>query len=271
MYLTSQHTILPSARYRIVAGLLVSSLILGGAAMATPLSVEWAYPAWATPSKPFKGEARLEVPADAKVYLHYAKPGGTDERIPCKTGESEEGIFRFTIPAQDGSGGDKLPFWLEADAPNSGVQTSKRQSVPMSDEVEIEVSGHTDQELTYPMSDWGAAILFRPCCLIIAGWITAERIPVLPAPTSEGLPSTLLSPYFRVDPDQLVKATGGVNVRVSYTGSKPGVDPQSIRPYHWKDGRWSPVFDPVLDAKNRNVTFPFPSGGIFVIGGNSSK
>ncbi len=239
--------------------------------MAEPLAVDWSHPTWATPSQPFQGEARLKVPADAKVYLYYAKPDGTDERIPCKFAAGDGGAFRFTIPAQNDTSADKLTFWLEANPPNSAVQTSEHQTVPLSDEVEIEVSGHTDQELTYPMSDWDAAILFRPCCLIISGWIQAERIPVRPAPTSDGLPSTLLTPYFRVHPDQLVKATGGVNVCVSYKDPNSGVDPGTIRPYHWKDGRWSPVFDPVLDTKNQNVTFPFPTGGIFVIGGNSSK
>jgi hypothetical protein len=241
-------------------------------AHAEALAVEWSYPAWATPSKPFSGEVHLDVPVDTTVYLHFATPGGPSERVPCEAAEGNGNAYSFSIPAERDPDADEISFWLETVHPDLGARTTEPKTVPQSEVLEIEVSGRTDEELSYPLGDWWAELLFKPCCLIISGWIAAERIPVLPTRSSQGLPDHLLTPYFRIEPDQLVEATGGVNVRISYeipAGSE--VMPDSIRPYHWKDGRWSPVFDAILDSENQSVTFPFVTGGIVVIGGNLSE
>jgi hypothetical protein len=242
------------------------------AAHAEALAVDWSHPAWATHSKPFSGEVHLDVPVDTTVYLHYATPGGPAERVPCEPAEGDRDAYSFSIPAERDPDANEISFWLETVHPERGAQTTKPKTVPQSEVLEIEVSGKTDEELSYPLGDWWAELLFKPCCLIISGWIAVERIPVLPTPTSEGLPDHVLTPYFRIDPDQLVEATGGVSVRVSYEmPAESEVTPDSIRPYHWKDSRWTPVFDAILDSENQSVTFPFVTGGIVAIGGNSSE
>lgn len=241
------------------------------AAHAEALAVEWSYPAWATTSKPFLGEVHLDVPVDTTVYLHYATPDGPTERVPCEPAEGNGDTYSFVIPAERDAGANQISFWLGAVHPDLGVRTTEPKTVPQSEVLEIEVSGKTDEELSYPLGGWQAELLFRPCCLIISGWIAAELIPVLPTQSSQGLPDHVFTPYFRIEPDQLVEATGGVNVRISYeVPAEYRVTPDSIRPYHWKDGRWTPVFDATLDPENQSVTFPFVTGGIVVIGGNSS-
>ena len=238
---------------------------------AEPFAVKWSHPAWATPSQAFEGEATLDVPSNTRVTCQYAYSGGSKGEIPCTPNEGDGGAYRFSIPAEPGTDADKLSFWLEVSGADGQTHASERVTVPRSQELDIEVSGKTDEELTFPLDDWEAELLFRPCCLIVSGWIAAERIPVLPTPTAEGLPGVILSPYFRIDPDQLVEATGGLYVRVSYGDpGKAGVDPASIRPYQWRDNRWTTVFDPVFDGENQTVKFHFATGGLFVIAGNLS-
>ncbi len=215
---------------------------------------------------------QTEVLDGADVQLRYTIPGGAVGQTPCIPAEGNVGSYAFAIPAADVAGADEITLWLETLTADGAITATEKRTVPRSQILEVEVSGKTDEDLTYPLDDWQAEILFRPCCLIISGWIYLERIPVLPVATSEGLPDARLSPYLRIDPDDLVKATGGVNLRVTYElpGDKK-IMPNSIQPWQWRDGEWSPVFDAAVDAETRTATFPFPNGGLVVIAGNSSE
>lgn len=250
----------------------VFSCIAALSAGAEAHSAIWSHPAWATPSKPFEGEVQTEIPEGAGVQLRYTIPGGAVEQLPCTPAEGNGGTYAFAIPAAKVAGADEITFWLETSDGDGNPFTTERRTVPRSQVLEVEVSGKTDEDLTYPLDDWQAEILFRPCCLIISGWIYLERIPVLPVATYEGLPDSRLSPFLRVDPDDLVKATGGVNLRIAYEVSDDTkVTSRSIQPWQWRNGEWSPVFDATVDAGTHTVTFPFPNGGLVVIAGNSSE
>jgi len=250
----------------------VLALLAVGTSYAEPLPVKWSHPAWATPSQPFAGEVVLEGSQDAQVICHYRYTEAGEQTVSCQAVEGNGGAYRFSIPADAEAAGDELTFWLAVRGPDGQTLTSKPVTVPRSEILEIEVSGKTDQELTFPLDDWEAELLFRPCCLIISGWIEAERIPVLPVESREGLPQFLLTPFFRIDPDALVEATGGLNVVATSPGQAPeGVDPDSVKPYQWKDGKWTTVFDAVRDPKNGTIKFHFATGGLFAIGGNPSK
>lgn len=213
-----------------------------------------------------------ETDAGAKVYCHYRYSDTATGKVLCTVVEGDSGVRRFSIPPNPEVDSDNLTFWLEVAHADGPSQVSETVKVPRSEEVEVEVSGQTDVELTFPLEDWEAKLHFNPCCLIVSGWIQAERIPVLPTPTRDGLPEILLAPFFRIDPDELVEATGGVYVEASYGDpARKGADPETIQPYQWKDGRWTPVFDSVRNAKDHTVKFHFARGGLFAIGGNSSK
>lgn len=241
-------------------------------AWAEGLAATWSYPAWATPSQPFEGTVHVDVPQDAEVRVAYTIPDGPARRVPCSPEVSGTGSYTFSLPADSVSGANEIQFWLEVTNTAGETHSSNKRSVPRSQAREVEVSGKTDEELFYPLDDWRAEILFRPCCLIISGWIHLERIPVLPTSSAEGLPAVLLSRYFRIDPDDLVEATGGVNVRITFeVTSDTGVALSSVQPYQWQGNRWSPVFDATLDSEAKRVTFPFPRGGLVVIAGNPSK
>lgn len=252
--------------------IIVLSCLATLSAWSEPLSATWSHPPWATPSKAFEGEVQIEIPDDAEVLLRYAIPGDSVGQVPCVPAEGKGGTYAFAIPAEEVAGADEITFWLETLTADGAITATVKRTVPRSQILEVEVSGKTDEDLTYPLDDWQAEILFRPCCLIISGWIHLERIPVLPVATSEGLPDARLSPYLHIDPDDLVKATGGVNLRITYeVPDDTEVKPNSIQPYQWRENQWSPVFDATVDAETRTVSFPFPNGGLVVIAGNPSE
>ncbi len=232
------------------------------------LLVHWTHPPWASPSKPFRGAVAVANSGTASLQCHYQYPNGQKNTVACTPKEGEPETFIFAVPPPKKHSSGMLEFWLEEVIDSTDTKRSLRRSVPYSDETEIEVSGQTDVELTFALKSWDVQLLFKPCCLIVSGWIEAERIPVLPTSSRDGLPDMVLSPFYRLEPDDLVKATGGVKVKAHYGGeAAKKVKPESIRAYQWKEGSWSPVLDPVHDLENRTITFRFAYGGTFVIAG----
>lgn len=259
----------------IIGSILVFALIPGplAAENAARLDVEWEHPAWLNPYRAFVGSARLPADSPANdVVCAYRLAGGDEHTVPCLTTETDPRVLRFSIPAPKKHVNGQLEFRLESrPAQLSGTGRiawcTDTRTVPVSDEVEVEVSGQTDVELVFPLSDWGARIRFIPCCLILSGWIRAERVPVCPVRDLVGLPERLLSPFYVIDPDDLVKATGGVRIEAAFDIPPDStIDPVAITAFRLTDGQWTPVLDATTDGAKRLVTFPFADGGTFVLG-----
>jgi hypothetical protein len=244
-----------------------------GADNVPVLAVEWDHPRWLNPYRAFAGSARLpRGTSSEQVVCVFRVPGAGERTVPCSPVETDARALRFSIPALKMPVSGDIAFRLESRAsrdPSAGsvVWRTDTRTVPASEEVEIEVSGQTDVELVYPLSDWNARIRFTPCCLILSGWIRAERVPVCPAPVSTGLPDRLLSPFYVIEPDDLVKATGGVRIEAAFDNPPDSAfDAAAVTAFRLADGQWTAVLDATTDASEKRVTFPFADGGTFVLG-----
>lgn len=236
---------------------------------------EWKHPAWITPSKPTPVEFSLEDKVSAEpIALKFALPDGTTLAVPCVPRNASATDFTCVIPAIKRWFDGPIRFWLEAGSGEDGLTVARSgvREVPFSREAEIEVSGQADESLSYPLIGWEIEILFKPCCYIPLGLIQVERIPVAPRPVRDGLPDTLLTSFYAVQPDDMVKATGGVNVRAYFSAATAeGVDSETIGAYQWKEKRWQKVIDCFVDAAEHTVTFPFTGGGTLVIAGKRKQ
>lgn len=232
---------------------------------------EWKHPAWITPSKPTHVEITVEGNVSAESFsLTFALPDGTTQTVPCVWRDTSVTELTCVIPAIRREFDGPIRFWLEADSGEDGltVARSGEREVPFSREAEIEVSGQADEGLSYPLVGWEIEVLFKPCCYIPLGLIQVERIPVAPQLVRDGLPDTLLTSFYSVQPDDMVKATGGVNIRAHFSAAKTeGVDPETIGAYQWKEKRWRKVIDCIVDPAEHTATFPFTGGGTLVIAG----
>jgi len=229
----------------------------------------WTLPTWVANDIPIRGalDVGSDVSADA-VRIRYQIDDG--EAADVEATEVAEQRIKFSFP--------KLPYdtfglmrvWAENIKTSDPIGSAR--TVAIADWREFDISGQTAVELLFPMQSWGMQIRFTPCCLINAGYLKAERVPINPAKSAEGLPKTLASDFLNLAPDPTVVATAGLNADIEIDPESSLADsPENVTVYTWYKGRWIPVIGATLHEETNTIRFKAIEGGYFVLASKRSE
>ena len=260
----------------VVAAALAAVLALAPHAHAEAARAEvaitgWKHARWANNLDAFTGEVRVAGPGpivDASVAFTY--PDGKQGEALCDVDEADPEIVRFAIPPRFSAGVGELEFVIEVRFGDGRAMTarSERRRVPMSYAEELDITGDAAEVLLFPLPDDAYQVRYIPCCNIFGGVTEAERVPVNPTDSSEGLPGALVSDFVVLRPDGLSASTMGLYFDFRYDPEKAQEQaPEGVALYEFngKDA-WIETISYDVDAENHKVTVHTPEGGIYVLG-----
>ena len=206
----------------------------------------------------------------------YEYPNGVTGHVALKADSSDEGLFRFSIPAEPEAGLGEFKYSVQMILPlsaNDGTQalrliSSVHRSIPMAYAEELDITGEAGVPLLYPLPDEAYQVRYTPCCNIYGGLTDALRVPVNPTGAVKGLPERLLSDYVVLEPDGLSASTSGLYFDFTYDAEKlKALGGAAVALYEWNgNDAWSETLSYQVDEKSRKVSFHCPDGGAYVLG-----
>jgi hypothetical protein len=249
----------------------LATLCLFAAVATSHADNAWKLPKWIANDQPIQGEFNIgsEVSNDS-VRIRYQINDGESRDVESSNVADDKRTIAFSLP--------KLPYatfgfvkvWAEDK--DSGESISRPRTIAIADWREFDISGVTDVELLFPMQSWGMQVRFTPCCLINAGYLRVERVPINPTKDATGLPKTLASEFLHLAPDPTVVATAGLNADIEIDSSSAlAKTPEDVTVYEWYKGRWIPVLGAELHGETNTIRFPALEGGYFVLGAKTSQ
>jgi len=256
-----------STRFWPIAAMALMICSVAGAvdvAVTSTVDDAWTLPVWIANDQPIEGA--LEIgPTTSPVRIRYQIDDGESSDVEFSNLADDKLSVEFSLPklAYDTFG--YIRVWAE-DA-DSGDSIAGPRTIAVADWREFDISGVTDVELLFPMQSWAMQVRFTPCCLINAGYLRVERLPVNPVSDATGLPKTLASDFLHLAPDPTVVATAGLNADITIDDeSSLAKTPEDVTVYEWYKGRWIPVLGAELHVETNTIRFPALEGGYFVLG-----
>jgi hypothetical protein len=226
-----------------------------------------AEPAWVSDAAGFEGMVRVDgLESVIEVTIVYTYPGAKTGAVAAQVDEADRALFHFKLPPAPGSGPGHVTYHAEAVYGPHGTdrKTSGERTVPLSLTKELDITGEAAKALLYPLGGAEYTVRYVPCCNIYGGVTVAERVPVNPAETAEGLPATLLSDFIVLTPDGLSASTMGM-----YFDFALGADRmKGVRPalYEFNGKAWTEFHGYEVDLAAGRVSMHCPEGGTFVVG-----
>ncbi len=242
----------------------LSLLILPPATLAANPAVEFRFvkePEIAHASSDFESIVRVTGVARLLSYtVTHAVAGHHGGSIHCKPTDPTLTEFSIVIPIPENATG-----WLTYSVSVDGHQSETRR-VPVAFRQELDITGEAAVAYLYPLGSDAYTVRYVPCCNIYGGVTVAERVPVNPVETGEGLPETLLSDFVVLDPDGLSASTMGMYFDFNLgPGAFKGIGAGSPALYEFDGEKWVEFQDYQVDLEAGKVSFHCPTGGEFVL------
>jgi hypothetical protein len=257
-------------RYLHIPALILAALIAPTVAVAEgePSFEFEGLPKWVPNLDGFSGKVTVTgLDFIVEITVAYTYPDG-ERGVATAQPTSDPDTFVFTIPPAPDSAPGELSFSAEALYGMHGTDllTSDSQSLPVSYLEELDITGEAATTYLYPLGSDGYKVRYIPCCNIYGGLTVAERVPINPLETSEGLPERLLSDFVVLKPDGLSASTMGMyfdfalgpDAFSGITSGSPGL-------YEFDGRKWTEFQDYVVDVDAGTVLFHCPDGGEFVL------
>lgn len=221
-----------------------------------------ATPAWVPADEGFTHTVRAGNGARiTTAIVHY--PGSEPVKLDAeRITESESGAFTIDVPpSPTGEPGIAALRLTLTDGTVADVD------VAVSHYREIDITGPAAESLFTPLPTDDYLVDYIPCCNIYGGLLIAERIPVNPHNTAEGLPDNRLTDFVRLSPDGLTASTMGLYFEFAYESDLPA---DRIGLYEFGVDQWQEVFDYEVAPEKKRVRFHCPNGGTFVVAEKSA-
>lgn len=225
-------------------------------------------PAWTSGLDGYMGKVRArDLDSVTEVTVAFTYPNG-ERGIVTAVPTDDPDTFAFKIPPAPKSPPGVLTLSAEALYGMHGTDrlASETLSVPLSYREELDITGEAAIAYLYPLGGDAYTVRYVPCCNIYGGVTIAERVPVNPVETGEGLPEKLLSDFVVLEPDGLSASTMGMYFDFKLgPDAFNGVEEESIGLYEFDGKKWVEFQDYEVDRAAGRVSFHCPTGGEFVL------
>lgn len=209
----------------------------------------------------FEATVRVDgVEALASYAVTYSVAGHHGASIGYKPTDPMLTEFNVVIPIPEDATG-----WLTYSVNVDGHQSETRR-IPVALRQELDITGEAAVAYLYPLGSDAYTVRYVPCCNIYGGVTVAERVPVNPVETGEGLPEKLLSDFVVLEPDGLSASTMGMYFDFNLGPEAfKGIGAGSPALYEFDGEKWVEFQDYQIDLEAGKVSFHCPTGGEFVL------
>lgn len=227
----------------------------------------WEYPRWVDPFDGLEISVRIEgLQENAEVACNIEYSSEERHVISGIPESADPNVYSFSIPPAKNTLFGTLNFSIQAKREGNLLAASDTQSIPLAYSEELDITGNPPVVLPYPLFDETHVVRYIPCCNIFGATMIAQRIPVNPMDTSDGLPKRFLSDFVIIEPDDQTASTAGTHMRFVYDVERlgEGDNPQPFM-FDWPQRAWTPIKTYEADLENGIVDFHCPDGGEFVL------
>jgi len=254
-----------SRQIRMLPAMLIAAVALTTARAENGASAfsDWNEPDAVNNLEGFSVAVRFQAPGTL-ASAAYRYPDGT---AGTAEGQWDADVVSFQIPAQPNAGMGPFAYAVEIGT-GTAKSVSAERLIPMVYAEELDVTGEAAEVLPYPLPGDDYLVRYIPCCNIYGGITYAERTPVNPTETAEGLPDSLVSDFVILEPDPLCASTMGLYFRFTYDEARlEGRQEADVALFEFNGiDQWSEVLSFDVDTEANAVDVHFPDGGILVLG-----